>query len=377
MLTAADAEDAENHTARPLHIRVDRRKGRLLKGRHLVAGPGRKNILLDGGKLREVFRNRLHHRRGPVNGVLLEELGPVGRSGLLAVIDQGAALVEVDEGRPVPPYLPGAQHERGALIIMILEEAELDVVLRIGSFLPVQGVGVFVEGRRLIDVVPVVGEDIIFIFHVEGPEDLPVRPGVDAPGAVIRHEVGLHGLGQPEAARMHLFNFRSCLDPEVHRNQGSHVAAEAVDNARPVLQSFNLIVPEALVPVVEVDDVRPVADLVPEGAVFPVVEPGRMLLGKDGVGRGVIVDHVDDTLHPGPVDGVHQGLEVINGPVVRIHSPIVFDGIGGPAGSLSRFFSDRVDGHEPDDVGAQGLDPIHVPCHRSEGPFLTVVSHED
>ena len=86
----------------------------------------------------------------------------------------------------------------------------------------------------------------------------------------------------------------------------------------------------------------------------------------------MIVNHVDHHLHPAFVDLITEVPEISHRPVCRVDRPVVPVGVGAAEASLFPFDSDRVDGHEPDDVGAQGFDPVKVRNDGIKGPFRGV-----
>ena len=260
---------------------------------------------------------------------------------------------------------------------MVLQEAELHVVLRVEGLLQVQRLGVPAQGDLPLQIVPVEGVDVVVVADVEGLIDLRVGEGGDAllPGGT--DELRLHRLAEPEAPRPDGLHLRPGPEPEVQGHQGGHVAAEAVHHGGPVSQRLNLVVPEARVCVIQVDDIRPLADVVAEAAVGPVVEPLRVVLCQPGIRGGVVVHHVDDAPHPQAVDVLHQAAKVLDGAVVRVHRAVVGDGVGAAHGPLPLPASDGMDGHKPEDIRPQGADPLQIPVDGLKGPLPAVVADKD
>ena len=93
--------------------------------------------------------------------------------------------------------------------------------------------------------------------------------------------------------------------------------------------------------------------------------------------RRVVVYNVDDALHAKAVDGVHQMSEVLHGAVIGVHRPVVRYGIRTAETPLLALLSDRMDRHQPDDVGAESLDSLEVGFDRPEGAFGRMISHID
>ena len=105
-------------------------------------------------------------------------------------------------------------------------------------------------------------------------------------------------------------------------------------------------------------------------------KPLRVGLGQHRVRRCVVVDDVDDALHAPDVDGVHQMAEILHGAVLRVHAPVVTDGVGTAQRALAPLLPDGVDGHEPHNVRSQRPQPIQIALQRPEGALRRVVSHE-
>ena len=86
-----------------------------------------------------------------------------------------------------------------------------------------------------------------------------------------------------------------------------------------------------------------------------------MPAGENGIGRGVVVDDIDDAAHPARMDGVDQFAEVVHRAQFRIDVPVIPDGVRRPKATFSRLFPDRIDWKEPDDVNTQVADPVQIP----------------
>ncbi len=108
-----------------------------------------------------------------------------------------------------------------------------------------------------------------------------------------------------------------------------------------------------------------------------MVEPLGMLRRQHRVRRGMVVNHVDDALHPQPVGLVHQAVEVVQRAVLRVHPPVVPDGVRAAQHPLAGLFPDGVDGQQPDHVRTQLPDTGQIPPHPLKGALLGVVTHKN
>ena len=187
----------------------------------------------------------------------------------------------------------------------------------------------------------------------------------------------MHGFGQPNAAGIDLLDCRAGLLPEVQRHEACHVAAKAVHNARPEAQGFDLVVPEPRHSVVEVDHVRPVTIAVAGPAVGAVIEIFRVGLVQHRVGRGMVIYHVDQHFHTARVDLVDEGLEVLHSSVGGVYITVVAVCIGAAETALLALRADGMDGHEPDDVRAEGADAVQIGDHGAEGSLRRVRADVD
>ena len=88
----------------------------------------------------------------------------------------------------------------------------------------------------------------------------------------------------------------------------------------------------------------------------------------------MVVHDVDDALHAAAVDLVHEVNKVLHGAVFRIDGAVVAVGIGTAEAALFIQHADGVDGHEPDDVRAEGADAVEVRLHRTEGSLRCVTA---
>ena len=90
----------------------------------------------------------------------------------------------------------------------------------------------------------------------------------------------------------------------------------------------------------------------------------------------MVVYHVDDALHAAGVDGVHQMEELLTGAVLGVYIPVIPDGIGAAVLALAGFPSDGMDGHQPDDIRAQGANAVQILFQRGKGALFGVIPHK-
>ena len=129
--------------------------------------------------------------------------------------------------------------------------------------------------------------------------------------------------------------------------------------------------------VVQIRHVPPVAEAVAERAVGLVVEPLGVVFGQPGVGRGVVIDDVDDALHAAGVDGVDQMAEIVERAELGVDGAVVTDGIWAAEAPLAVFLAGGMDGQQPDDIRAEGLDAVKVGLHGGEGALFGVIADVD
>ena len=97
--------------------------------------------------------------------------------------------------------------------------------------------------------------------------------------------------------------------------------------------------------------------------------PLGMLLHERVVPRGVVGDPVEDDVQPEPVRGGDEVLEVGERAELGVDAEVVAHGVGTAEDALAVLGADRVDRHEPDDVGAERLDPRQLYLRRGERPL--------
>ena len=90
-------------------------------------------------------------------------------------------------------------------------------------------------------------------------------------------------LGEPQTFRIHLSHLSPCPEPELQRYKRGDIAAETIHYAGPLFQRVDLVVPELLLSVIEVDDIVPLAYAVSEAPVRFVIKPFRVTDCQNGV----------------------------------------------------------------------------------------------
>ena len=156
---------------------------------------------------------------------------------------------------PVSIFLPGIQ-KRGTLekvkhcsevaqclfishegsdpwLVMIFKTAHFNIVVRIGRFLQIQRFQPQGKRRFFPEISVKNIPDIVIVFHVKGCKHLAVRAGIMPLNPVENVETAVHSLRQPDTVRVNLCYSFSRLLPEIHRNQGCHVAAETIHDFCP------------------------------------------------------------------------------------------------------------------------------------------------
>ena len=91
----------------------------------------------------------------------------------------------------------------------------------------------------------------------------------------------------------------------------------------------------------------------------------------------MIIHHIDDTFHAEAVDILHQCLKILHCAVLRIHRPVVGNGVGAAQCAFACFLTDGMDGHKPDDINAQGFYPLQIAPQRLKGALLGMIADVD
>ena len=257
---------------------------------------------------------------------------------------------------------------------MVFQKAELVVVRGVAGLLKAQRVQIAAQGDLTTQILVEYLAHIVLVFQIEGTKHLAVRRGIDAVPPRETAIAAVDRLGEPDAVRVYGGNRRAGLQPEFHRNEGRHIAAEAVHQTGPHYERIRQILPKPAVGVVKVDDVGPVTKLIARLAVGPAVEVFRMFAVEHGVGRGVVVDHVDHAFHAACVDLAHQRFKVLHCAVGGVDGAVIAVGIGAAQRALLALDADGVDGHQPDDIRPQRTDAIEVGNDGAESALRRVVA---
>ena len=126
--------------------------------------------------------------------------------------------------------------------------------------------------------------DVVVIGDVKRAVELGIGGAVRPHAAQAENMPRKDALGQPDAAGVYLLHLLARLAPERSGHGARHVAAEAVNNLRPDLQRLDLVFPQVEIPVIEVDDVRPLRHAAGRAAQLVAQEELRMPRSEDGVG---------------------------------------------------------------------------------------------
>ena len=88
----------------------------------------------------------------------------------------------------------------------------------------------------------------------------------------------------------------------------------------------------------------------------------------------MVIDDVHDDLHALFVGVGHQAPEILLCAEIRGDLTEILGGVGAAPSTLAGLFADGMDGHEPQNVHAQGLDAVQVPADGFKGAFLRVIA---
>ena len=187
----------------------------------------------------------------------------------------------------------------------------------------------------------------------------------------------MHGLREPYAVRIDLFDRGARLQPELQRHERRHIAAEAVDYPCPHHERLYLIIPQFAFAVVEINNIRPVAYLVARTPIRAVVEPLRMLPKQRGIRRGVVIYHVYHAFHAARVYLVHECAEILHCAVRRVYLAVIAIRVGTAETAFLPLYPDGMNGHEPDNIRPQRLDAVKIGNHRAEGSLRRMAADID
>ena len=311
----------------------------------------------------------------PVDGVLVKQAGPGFAARLLSVVDQRHPLLKIEERKPVTA-LTGIRHkEGGAGTVMVFQKAQLDIVVRIEIFLPGKGGGIGLQRLFSAQQAHPVVIDVVLVAQIKRLIDLAVRQAGHAPRTVVQREGGLHRLAQPQAVRPHPAYLAPRAQPELQRHKRRHIAAKTVHHGCPHLERFDLVIPQFRMAVIQINDVRPLADSIAKAAIRPVIEPFGMVLRQPGVRRGVVIDHVDHQAHAQAVNLAGQALKILHRAVFLIDGAIIPDGIRASKRALSAGFSDGVNGQEPENIHPEIPDARKVLPHLFKRTLFAVLPY--
>ena len=259
---------------------------------------------------------------------------------------------------------------------MVFEAAELHIVVGIGRLLHIEhmeiGLKVPTIFKHLLNVRP----DVVIIGHVESAVEIAIADRHRTLSPHIAVVDAVDALCQPNGIGAHLRHCLTGTAPKFHRYRACHIAAETVHDLRPLHQRFDLIVPKRCVAVVEVDNIAPIRHTAGGIAIFIPQEELGMVVCQHGVGRGVVIDHINDELHPALVALPHQMLQILYRTHIGIHGTVVTDGVGAAYAALAVHLADGMDGHEPQNIHAERAQTVKVALQCAERTFGGMITDE-
>ena len=236
---------------------------------------------------------------------------------------------------------------------MILREVEFHIIIRIDAFLQIQAVQIFLKRPFPQQIACESTVNIIIIAGVKSLVEFRIRQAVLAVRSYPLYKTCINTLRQPECAGAHFFNRCSGPLPEIERNKGRHVTAEPVHILRPIAQGLDQVIPESRVTVVQVHNIPPLFDLGLGLTVLIPVEPLGMFNRQNRVRGSVIVNNINNALHPALMDLFCQPYKVFYRSEIRVDGAIIRDRIGRTYASFPSDLTDGMNRHEPDDVRPQ------------------------
>ena len=163
---------------------------------------------------------------------------------------------------------------------MVFKVAELDIVVRIDSFLSIDVFCVLSKANFALEIILEAIIYIVLVADIECLVNFRVGQAHHSACAVGNGKYGFNGLAQPEAIGVDLRNLFPCLQPELERDQRGNIAAEAVYNTGPHFERLYLVIPEIPIGVIKSNYIKPFPHLVAETSVRLVIEPFWMILGQ-------------------------------------------------------------------------------------------------
>ena len=296
------------------------------------------------------------------------------RGALLPRVDEGRSLEEIQHGRVILQGKPVLDPRSDPLRVVVLQIAQFVVVRGVNEVLESQQIRPVRQRPGSVQIAVERLADIVFVFDIERLVGVHVPGGIHAAAAADDAEHAVHAFSEPDEVRFALRDLPAGSRPEFHRHERSYVAAEAVDDLRPLLQGLQLVVPKLRNVVIQVDDVRPVPHVVAGRAVRTLIEILRVFLPQDGIRGSMIIYDVDHALHAALLDLLRQNAEVFQRAVFRVHRPVIPDRVGAAQGALALQRADGMDGHEPENVCPQGFDAVQVRDQGAERALSRVVA---
>lgn len=304
--------------------------------------------------------------RFPIDGITFEEFESFVESCFLSVIDEGDSIHDEGEG----------SKDFGAAAEALVDGPEPAIFVVIG--------GHEEEISALGEEDVHVGLDVVEV----GCGIFSLGDGVEA----VHHRPGVGGM---EGFELVVREFRfgeeeevvACFEkgggefiPEFGRDAGCVVAAISINSefGDPVAHGVDLVVEEIRVVKIHLDDIGPIkSERGNEGAVFVGHVEFRIGFGEGVIPCGVVSDPIKNDAHAAGMGGVDEGAKVLRRSEFRVNALVIFDGVIAPEGSFAVYFTDGVDGHEPEGTDPEVLYAIEIGLHRGEGAFRGVLAHVD
>ena len=143
-------------------------------------------------------------------------------------VEQRRALEKIEHRRVVHERALVAHERSDARLVVVFQKAELVVVRGVAGLLKVQRVQITAQGDLTAQILVEYLAHIVLVFQIEGTKHLAVRCGIDTVPPRETAVAAVDRFGEPDAVRVYGGDRRAGLQPEFHRNEGRHIAAEAV-----------------------------------------------------------------------------------------------------------------------------------------------------
>ena len=258
---------------------------------------------------------------------------------------------------------------------MVFQAAQLIVSALKAHLLVIHGIKPPGKRQPSLSYILIQRPQVVGVQDIESREQFRIGRGIEAhlpEGLNVRQ---VYAFSQPDGPRPYLLHSPAGFLPKGHRHGAGYIATEAIHILCPVAQRINLILPQRAVFIVQVHHIGPVAHLIAAAAIRLIVEVVRMLRHQCGIGRGVVIHHINDALHTPLMDLLHQVQKILQCAVFRVHGAVVPVGIGAAQASFFVQLPNRVDGHKPYNIHPQCRYPVQVRLYRLKGPLRCVAAY--